>query len=124
MTHDPTVRHWQIKNFVRFPNNIHVGLFTIKLINNKYETTIIKSNERNIIPELAIYFLNVNLKEEDAISLHDIVKDKLYMLSRTTNPQSFDEVLDIIESNIPEINKYDKSVPYQYPDDHNGEGYR
>jgi hypothetical protein len=124
MTHDPTIRHWQIKNFIEFPNKYYIGLLTIRLINNKYETTIIRSNDRNIIPDLYIHFLNVNLNEKDAVTLHDLVKDKLFMLSKTIVPLSFEDLLDKIESNIPEINRYKESVPYQYPDDHNGEGYR
>lgn len=118
MAHDYSIKHFDIRDVVFFKPNLWVGVFTIKLVNNKYETVIVKSNEKKNYGSLHIYFLNVTIKDESAaIDFHNFVKDRLSEISKDYNNPNFNYLLDYIENNIPEVNRYRNSVDYEYPKD-------
>jgi hypothetical protein len=118
MAHDYNIKHFDIRDIIFFKPNLWIGVFTIKLVNNKYETVVVRSNEKKNYASLHIYFLNVHVKNElAAINFHNFTKNRLSEISKDFNNPNFNELLDYIEKNIPELNRYRNSVDYEYPKD-------
>jgi hypothetical protein len=118
MAHDYGIKHFDMRDAVFFKPNYWIGLFTIRLVNDKYETVIVKSNEKCAYASLYIHFLNIHVKDREAASsFHNFVKGRLEDISKDFENDNYNLLLNYIEENIPELNRYTKSVPYEYPKD-------
>lgn len=121
--YDSSIQHWEIKS------NVVVGhkyfrVNTIQLLNGKYETAVMPSNEHNMVLELAIYFYNQHATDVEAIEFNRSVTEKMNELNKKYVLDNNSDILSIIEENIKELNRYNKSVAYQYPEDLFGEKYQ
>lgn len=122
--HDNNVEYWEIKSLS------HVAAFwfrvnTIKLPNNKYETAVFRSNPEGMICDMYIHFYNTHKTEEEAVEFNKTVLDKMNtMVTYQHMGNDFEAVLDKITADVPELSRYKRSVPYEYPTDIFGETYR
>ena len=118
MAHDYDIKHFGMRDAVLFKPHTWLGLFTIKLVNNKYETVIVRSSENATYSGLYIHFLNVHVNDEQAaIDFHNFSLKRLKEIAETFEDPNYYAAIDYIEKNIPELTRYHNSVPYEYPSD-------
>jgi Zn-dependent M32 family carboxypeptidase len=123
MVYDPTIKHWEIKDVFCF-NEHCLRLNTIKLLNNKYETAIMRCDSGGRIFDAIIYFYNFHQDSNSASQFHKNIKDKIASLMDKIDTNDFEEIIKLINNNISELNKYTRSVPAIYPEDPFGVTYR
>lgn len=123
MVYDPTIKHWEIKDTFCFTAGC-LRLNTIKLLNNKYETAIMRCDDGGRIFDAIIYFYNFNKDSNSASKFHENVKNKIYNLIDKIDTDDFEEIIKLIENNILELTRYTRSVPAIYPEDPFGVTYR
>lgn len=125
MAYDKNIKHWEIKDIINFNSNLWIRLCTIEIITGEFETTVMRSGPEGGINNLYIYFYNIHNKNKDAaIKFHNSIKDKLVNLSFLVNEKNFDNLIFILEKQVPELNRYKESIPYEYPKDIYGEEFR
>ena len=121
--HDDSIKHWERKSLITL-GKMHFRLNTIRLINGKFETAFIESTPALQIANQYIHFYNFHKSEKEAVEFHDAMNFKINELNRTRQFSSLEDVLDTISVEVPEMNRYTRSVPYSYPEDLFGETYR
>ena len=123
MVYDPTIKHWEIKDVFCF-NQHCLRLNTIKLLNNKYETAIMRCDNGGRIFDAIIYFYNFHKDDNAALKFHENVKGKISNLIDKVNTDDFEEIIKLINNNISELTRYTRSIPAIYPEDPFGVTYR
>jgi hypothetical protein len=122
--HDNSIKHWELKDSIPFGQSFWLRLSCLKLINNKFEIAVFRSNPDAQIVDIDIYFYNIYNDEMTATNFYDSVKNKMINLGKSINFETFDNVILEVEKNIAELNRYKNSVTYTYPEDLFGEKYQ
>jgi len=122
--HDDSIKYWELKDSIPFGQSFWLRLSCLKLINNKFEIAVFRSNPDMQMVDIDIYFYNIYFDEITATSFYNNVKNKMINLGQSLNFETFENVILEVEKKIPELNRYKNSVSYTYPQDLFGEEYQ
>jgi hypothetical protein len=122
--HDNSIKYWELKDSIPFGQSFWLRLSCLKLINDKFEVAVFRSNDKAQMVDIPIYFYNIYNDEITATNFYNNVRNKMIDLGKSLNFETFEDVILEVEKNILELNRYINSVEYIYPEDHFGEKYQ